>query len=321
MALDGSDFKTDMGGLFGGISSITGMLDPASTAIELVGKQLGLPPAVRNAAKLGIGVVMMNPMAVASGAAGLAAEAQREEPAKTEMGAPKRDDGGQPSTQGYASTANVPPRPTYGAREAMRLDSPEVLAFVPNDPQLASSRERYVNETDPERRAAYKAAYERELKLALEANPYLRADFERQFNVKLEFGPNSGNSEIFVRRLSSPSSTAPSSDVSSFGGSSWNGSSSGVSNGSVGSGDWSPNSYTMGSGSSMEGIMGKIGGQMSSTDQKINDLKNKTGELTEKEMVELQDLMQKKNQMFTLLSTLMNIQNQMAMTAIQNMKG
>lgn len=61
--------------------------DPISIGIDLVGDILGLPPEVKNVAKVAVGVAMMDPFLVINGVAGLAQNAQ--EVAQTEWSPPR----------------------------------------------------------------------------------------------------------------------------------------------------------------------------------------------------------------------------------------
>ncbi len=74
-----------LGGAAGALGGITKALDPLGSVVDTLGSALGLPPAVTNAAKLGIGIASGNPMMMANGALGIVQDMAKEVPAMTEM--------------------------------------------------------------------------------------------------------------------------------------------------------------------------------------------------------------------------------------------
>jgi hypothetical protein len=74
----------NLGGAAGVVGGVTNALDPLSSLVDGLGSALGLPPAVTNAAKIGIGAATGNPLMMAGGAAGMVQEVAKELPAVTE---------------------------------------------------------------------------------------------------------------------------------------------------------------------------------------------------------------------------------------------
>ncbi|HYO73234.1 MAG TPA: hypothetical protein VEU33_44935 [Archangium sp.] len=91
-----SDFLRGLGSALGGVTSLLS----GGALIDAAGNALGLPPAVTNAAKVAVGAMTGNVMLAADGAMGLAQELTKNPPATTEY-APPADSAR--ACEGYAS--------------------------------------------------------------------------------------------------------------------------------------------------------------------------------------------------------------------------
>lgn len=299
MALDGSDFKVDGSQFFGGISQLTGM-DPVAFMIDKAGDALGLPPAIRNVAKIAIGMATSDVLCIASGASGLAAEAAKEEPATTEV-VPNKDPG--IASAGYCST-----QPTYGPQEGFDMNSAEFKKWIPADPYLAGLRQQAVTaESQGCDASKLWAKYKQEVKFSLAAKTDVRVDFESSFGMKL-VTPNgaAGPNELIVRRRTSSatqSSDGPSQTMESDSPHEIQSSGTGTANGPV----------------RTSGAEAKIESKLEGVEAQLKELDGKS-ELSEKEMRDYQKLMQKKSELFNLLTNISAAEHEMAMAAIHNIR-
>ncbi|MFL5318487.1 MAG: hypothetical protein ACJ790_02445, partial [Myxococcaceae bacterium] len=301
---DGGQFFGGLAGITNGIESV----DPFNVAIDKLGGALGLPPAIRNIAKVVIGLNTGNFLLAANGAAGLMAEANKNEPAKTEM-APPSDPA--VASAGYCSTA-APPAPTYGAAQAMDMNSAEFMNWVPSDPYLRQMRQEAIDAKhcgDPAHADFCMRNYERFAREYLENNYHgTRDEFEQHFNCKLDSCGGGGASELIIRPLVSGAAQPG----VSFGPGSYT---SGT--GETGS---APPSYSAGSSSgspdsSISTLYDKLASAHGATDEAAKHLDSPEGQL------KYQEAKQREQELFTLLSNIIQMNHQMAMTAIQNMKG
>ncbi len=79
-------------------------------------------------------------------------------------------------------------------------------------------------------------------------------------------------------------------------------------------------SVTSGGSDMADDALNKFGGSLSNLDSEINAAINKGGELNQTEMLKLQQKMQKRNELFQMLSQIMQIQHDTKKGIIQNMR-
>ncbi|MFZ5469936.1 MAG: hypothetical protein ACOZIN_10915 [Myxococcota bacterium] len=198
----------------GGAIDALNMFNPLNIGIDKAFELLGLPPELKAVAKVGIGVATGNMLMAADGAVEMAGTlGAKNQPIDTEY-APSKNEALCSKGYAAPQTPTLPTDPGdgFGKREALSLTSPEVLSWVPSDPSLAAERLRYdfsagngqgmvswgvTSWRRPEGYAKY-------LKRMLMNNPALRAEFEAHFGVRCVFEAICGDTELVVRRRPTP---------------------------------------------------------------------------------------------------------------------
>ena len=142
-----SDFLRGLGSALGGVTSLLS----GGALIDAAGNALGLPPAITHAAKVAVGAMTGNVMLAADGAMGLAQELTKNPPATTEYAPPadsaRACEGyASPPARGTSSAGTSGPAQACGGTQGSHLD-PKMNDYF-HALQTLQQNFRYLDATD-----------------------------------------------------------------------------------------------------------------------------------------------------------------------------